>query len=144
MTDFNQYVGLPFMDAGRGGEGSRFGFDCYGLVRHILMQEKNILMPKYSLKVYDRSTAKTLAQDLKELMAGTGDFPSGWTTVEGSIQAFDVLWLKTLYPVHYGLAVSDKKFIHVELGKDSVIEPVYGDRWSNKLLGVYRHDSLCC
>lgn len=138
MSDFNKYVGIPFEIGGRD---LTAGLDCYGLVRSVLMQEKGVVLPKLEIFQYDKSTDKNLGSRLKAFM-DSYDFPHELKQVVDTIQPFDILWLRSLHPIHYGIVISENKMLHVELGKDSVIESFCEGRWKNKVLGAYRHDSL--
>lgn len=135
---FSNYLEYEFVKGGRSPE---TGFDCYGLVRHVLIQELGVALPNYGVELSNRLEAEKAQSEVIEIMEGS-EFPDGWTEVKGSIKKFDVLWLRSIYPVHYGIAISSKDFLHIEAGKNSVIESIHESRWSNKLLGVYRHDKM--
>lgn len=135
MIEFNPFIGLPFETGGRSLDK---GFDCYGLVRHILEENRSIYLPSYDIQIEDFRKAKKVKDEIAEIMAGN-NFPDEWRGVK-DIQKYDIVWLRSVYPVHYALAVSSKTFIHIEKGKNSVYED-FSD-WKNKILGIYRHDSM--
>lgn len=139
MTDWNSYVGIPFVVGGRDIHGT--GCDCYGLVRGIFSKELGVVLPRLDIFQWDMASSDNLGNRLKEF-AESYTFPTCLRETSQPIQEFDILWLRSIYPIHYGLAISATEMIHVELGKDSVIEQVTEGRWKNKVLGVYRHESF--
>lgn len=139
VTDWNSYVGIPFVVGGRDLAGA--GCDCYGLVRGIFSKELGVVLPRLDIFQWDLASSDDLGNRLKEFTESY-TFPPCLRETSQPIQEFDILWLRSIYPIHYGLAISATEMIHVELGKDSVTEPFDSGRWKNKVLGVYRHESF--
>lgn len=132
MTDWSQYVGIPFVDGGR----DRDGCDCYGLVRLILRAEYGIDLPAYAdgaVCAHERAEVAALF----DLDRQTGP----WVPVTRA-QAGDVVLLRVDgHPAHLGLAVDHCRMIHTRADQ-SKVEPYTGRLWRDRIAGLYRHQAL--
>lgn len=133
---YNDYVGLPFKEGGRdNGE-----YDCWGLVRAVLSEQVNIQLPRLDNLRFNKNT------DRRKLIREINDYANaidGWRqlTLDGNYDTYDICWLRNGGPIHWGVMVSNKLFLHVERGCDSVIERIDSPQWHNKVRGMFRHES---
>ena len=132
----NDYIGIPFVDGGR----TRAGCDCYGLVRLILFEEFWIQAPSYT-EAYpstdDRAAVAGALEARREPYWREIYQPSQARVADVAI--FRVGGL----PLHCGLMVSQDRIIHVLKGCQTVVEPMNGLVWGNRLMGIYRYLDLC-
>lgn len=135
---WNEYVGKPWVEGGRDSK----GFDCWGLVRQVLIDQVNIELPKLENAVYKNGgDTRALLTAIKEY---ANSFDKGeWPMINKGekAQEYDVVWLRNGGPIHFGVMIDKKRFIHVEEGCDSVIESIESPRWERKVRGYFRHES---
>lgn len=120
------YIGLPFSDHSRGE-----GFDCWGLVRLVYLQERGIELPDYG----DRYVA---ARDATSVQIAIRDgLIEGWREVEAP-QAWALSIFKVAgQPWHIGLAISPHRFLHMPAKKWSCVERFSSPEWANRIEGFY-------
>lgn len=131
----NRYVGIPWRETGRN---VASGLDCWGLVRLVLMEQANIILPELSDVAYRETGDK---RELIRLIRQHSEAMPDWTPVNAPEQVFDVVWLKNPWPIHFGVVVAPGWMIHIEKGCETVLEDFRGLRWGKKLQGIFRHDS---
>lgn len=121
-----KYIGLPFADHGRAG-----GFDCWGLVRHVLGAERGLQLPDYGTGYVDVGDH---AGVMKSILDGLAE---DWQRVAepqaGALVIFNICGK----PRHVGLLVSDTAFIHAPEGQTSRIERLADRMWSSRIEGFY-------
>lgn len=95
------WIGKPYKNKGRGP-----AYDCWGLVRAILMAERGITLPDYA-------DAYTAADDQRSVsQAVQAGLAYGWAQVDRP-QAFDLLILRIAgRPWHCALMANNRQFIH--------------------------------
>lgn len=128
---FEKYVGIPFKDKGR----DQSGTDCWGLIRLVFKTEKSVDLPDLSGDYEDtHDCAGINATYIKEAQ-------SRWKPVEaGKEKPMDVAVFKIKgMPMHVGIVLSRKRFLHVSRGMDSVIDRYDSLRWRNRIEGFYRY-----
>ena len=124
------YVGLPFRAHGRDWD----GVDCWGLVRLVLADQFGTRLPSYAggyASVED-------AEDIGRLIRGE---MGPWREVApGEVQAGDVVLMRLLnQPMHVGVVVATNWMLHIEDGIDACLERYDGQRWCQRVMGIYRH-----
>jgi cell wall-associated NlpC family hydrolase len=128
-----KYVGLPFLDQGRDFK----GVDCWGLVRLVLWEERQVVVPTYG----DTSALdlETVARTLKrEAFA----FP--WIAVmPNAIQPLDVaVMFRRKTPIHVGIMVTCGDVLHIEEKTAAVIVPLSHPTISFRYPLFFRHREL--
>lgn len=99
----SDWIGKPYKDKGRGPD----GWDCWGLVRAILMSERGITLPDYADAYITASDRYSVSQAVQ---AG---LEHGWARVTKP-KAFDLLILRIAgRPWHCAIMLNDRQFIHV-------------------------------
>ena len=129
------YVGLPFVERGR----SREGCDCWGLIRLVFLEQFSIELPDY-LEFYE-STLDGDAIDaaLRRESARSND----WTKIRMcDLEAGDVLLARAQGKLwHTAVYVGGDLMLHVERGKDAVIESICSRGWEHRIQGAWRHNA---
>lgn len=130
MRDLISLIGAPFGDRGRGPD----TFDCYGLVRHALGLLGRPVPP-------DHLGAYTGAHDRRSVpQAFVSGLAQGWQRLDGPEPGAMVLLLIGGRPLHCGLVIDSDRFLHVEEGKNAVIERLDSPKWANRIEGYWRFD----
>lgn len=124
------YIGLPYEPKGR-----EFpSFDCWGLVRHILMVKKGFDLPLLTENYDDPDNH---AEVTKTITVGLVD----WTEVSEP-EEFDIVILRLMgEPWHCGLLVGKGIMLHTMRGHMSAIEKIDSVKWRNRVEGFYRWDN---
>lgn len=111
------YVGLPFLENGR----DREGLDCWGLVRLVLIEQRQIFLPRHDGAWQGRVEAFENA---------AGRYP---VVMPGAQREFDpVIMLTTVQhrgrwidaPAHIGIMATDRLVLHIERGFLSRLQPI--------------------
>ena len=130
------YMGLPYRDKGR----TREGFDCWGLVRQVLLDVAGLELPDYS-GAY--ASAQDGASVAAAVAAGLRD---GWQQVPDP-RPLDLLILRVAgRPWHCAIMVNATMFLHVPppredgLAIDSCVERLDSPVWSSRIVGLYRRE----
>lgn len=129
---FNDYVGLPYKQGGR----DHNGYDCWGLVRQVVLDQTGLELPLLEKDEYNPKADKRLL--IKAITEYTAE-PFGWERRKPNEkpQALDVVWLRNGGPIHFGVMIDSKRFLHVEEGCESVIEKIDSPRWERKVRGFF-------
>mgnify|MGYP002778561451 CR=1 FL=1 len=124
------YIGLPFLPHGR----TREGLDCWGLVRLVLAEHFGKQLPSYA----DGYGSITDRQTLGALIPG--HLASGWQEVPaGQECSGDLILLRVLgVPMHVGLVIGSRRFLHIEQTINSCIESYDTSPWARRVLGFWR------
>ena len=129
-----RYVRLPFKDKGRGVE----GFDCWGLVMHILEHEFKVS----GLPDYSSTYAHTTDEDLIPIAIRDGLKEGYWNKVSepklGDMLIFNI----GNKPMHCALVLGDGKMIHAQESIGITVDGYHRPNWKKRIEGFYRHDSL--
>ncbi|MGD9850100.1 MAG: C40 family peptidase [Nitrospirales bacterium] len=132
----NDYIGIPFVDGGR----DRAGCDCYGLVRLVLAEQFAIDAPSYHEDYRSADDRAGVADALEARRGGRWqEITEARMAQAGDVAVFRVGGL----PLHCGLLVSPDRMLHVAKGCETVVEPIDGPVWKNRLVGLYRYLDLC-
>lgn len=130
MSEFDRFVGVPYVDKGRAPD----GFDCWGCLRLVYRELRGIELPSYSGDYLTAADRRATAQ----LIAGhLGD----WDEVApGEERAFDgVLMREGRFPRHIGVITKPGMLLHVLEGETSRIEPYRYGRLKHRITGFYRY-----
>lgn len=135
MSEFDPYVGIPYVDRGR----TREGCDCYGLLRLVIRDLCAIELPSFS----DRYVTTADQAALAGLIAGE---LAPWSPVGlGDERPFDGVLLRHGRSLsHIGLVVTAGRMLHVSEGGSSCIESYRAPPWSHRLAGIFRYRSASC
>lgn len=124
-----RYVGVPFVDGGRGPD----GYDCWGLVREVYARELGIMLPSYG-----EISAHDLAQIAREMRTRADD---GWRAPPAPAP-FDVCLMRgpsgRAAVVHVGVMVDADRVLHVEAATAAVVVPVRHYSIAGRILGYRR------
>ena len=128
-----KYIGLPFLEKGRTADGA----DCWGLVRIIYLDEFGIYLPSYVESYKDTSDAAEIGHLFRSQSPR-------WLKIQpGEEQPGDVIVLRMHgQPMHVGVVVGDKQFLHVTKHVDGVLEKYRSMVWAGRVLGFYRHKEM--
>lgn len=127
-------VGLPYADNARGPD----RFDCWGLVRHVLLRERGIELPLHDgIETRDmRGVSVGMARE-----AAIGPFVAVRLP-----QAFDVVLMTespaSREPGHVGVMVTGVQLLHIWRRTDSCVMRLDDYRVAPRVLGFYRHEAL--
>lgn len=136
--NYSQYIGVSWESGGRDIETS---LDCWGIVWHVYNNLYNIQLP--SLSNIHIAKGKDKTRDLINKV-----FPhiyKNFIKIENikDIQEGDIIIMRFAgYPIHIGLAISDKKMIHSAEKFDCVVDDFNSREWKNRIEGVYRHKNF--
>jgi cell wall-associated NlpC family hydrolase len=126
----DRYVGLPWRKAGRGPD----GFDCWGLVRWVVLQETGVELP-----LYDEGSAAEESDEIAEFVRGE---LTRWRSVElADMRLYDIVVFRGK-PCHVGLYVGRARFLHVQKGCNAVLGRLDSPHWRPRLQGVVRAKEL--
>ncbi len=125
-----RYLGLPFLDGGRGPGGC----DCWGLVRLVYERELGIELPSYG-----DTSAHDLMRAARAIDAGKDG--EAWRPVQaGALQPFDVVVMRYAgrrLVGHVGLATGPRSVLHIEEFSAAVHIPL--NHWSiRERIACYR------
>lgn len=129
--DIRRYIGIPFKDGGRGFD----GLDCWGLVRLVWHEERDILMP-------DMGDEYSSAFERGDVCGLFGKYTAQDWNVDVTDQPrreLDVLVFSfgTL-ELHAGLWVAPGEMLHVMKGMETAVERYDIVKWSKRLSRVLR------
>lgn len=130
MDWWNSYIGIQFVDKGRG---LTHG-DCWNLVMQIYNIELGKILPGYE-ETYKTTMDKELIGVAMEAVR-----ISDWVEVEKP-KPFDVILLRMAgVPMHVGVVTKPGFMIHCSRDVNTVHERHDSIRWQNKIAGFFRHE----
>lgn len=131
---WGRYVGLPYVDGGRGPQ----AVDCWGLIVLIYRERLGIELPSYG-----EISAADLLRIARAIASGSG-IEDGWAPVDEP-QPYDVVMMRSgrgsRATVHVGIMVTDRLMLHAEAGMGSGVVPVSHYSVAGRILGYRRHAS---
>ena len=132
MNDFIlKVMGVPFVEKGR----DYSGLDCYGLVRLSYHEIFGVDLPDYRDQYEDTGNSRDSRLALSELIAMK---KRKWEPV-AKYQPMDVaLFNLGGMPIHVGIMIDKKNFLHCEKKIGTVIESISSLAWNRRLNGVFR------
>lgn len=134
MADpFDQFVGIPFVDHGRG----RDGADCWGLVRLALQKVANLDLPSY-----DEHYASVSERRLNDEMI-KGSMGDWLPVVAGSERGCDVIVMRDgKYESHIALVTRPGRMLHTYQGGASCVDRYHNPPFKQRIVSFYRHRAL--
>ena len=132
------YLATPFIDRGR----TFRGFDCFGLVRLVLLEEARILLNQYG---FVPANAQKQASDAIQRASKQLELWKPFVLVEA--QSLDVVPMfdrSGVFESHVGIMVSPTHVLHTEKTTGPVCLPLTNHDIVNRLVQplVYRHREL--
>jgi len=138
----NAYIGTPFVWRGR--HPAR-GWDCWGLVEHVLAHDFGWTIPSFaavSEALYTDADADAGGSRADRFAVQSNIITEGrsqWRRVPlepGALALFSIGGL----PVHVGVVATPSDFLHVRKGALTVLERFASPEWSRRLEGCYVPD----
>lgn len=127
---WNDYVGIPYKLHGRDED----GLDCWGLVRLIYKEQKDIDLPSFSEEYLN-------SDDVRHNEEVIARHKEGWSLSNdytvGDVALFRINGSES----HVGVIIDDNKFIHAREGNSVTIEKLDSVQWRRRLVGVYKYTS---
>jgi cell wall-associated NlpC family hydrolase len=113
--------------------------NCITLINSIYKEQLNSNVLDNLWEVADRSWMRKYSIDFLESWAITVATKVNLT----SIQEYDVIIFKSnnLFPIHFGMYISNNKFIHLEENRYSKIDMLNSD-WRNKIASIWRWNGI--
>lgn len=127
----NQYIGIPFLDCGRDSR----GVDCWGLVRLIYEEQFDIDLPVFN-DDYDDTRDSRAIEGLYYIER------QDWIERPGPAPGDVVMFKMHAIPLHVGVVVDARTFIHSMEGRNTCVERLTSPAWSARVMAYYRHRSL--
>ena len=123
-----KYFDLPFKERGRDFD----GVDCWGLVRLVYQNE-------FMIELKDLSEGYVTTKDdcLADIVKREAE---GWKPIKSGFEkAGDVVVLRLRNePIHVGIVLDGKRFLHIQRGINAAVESYRSKRWGNRVEGFYR------
>lgn len=127
----NRYVGLPFVELGRG----RDGVDCYGLLQLVYRDRLGVELEEVPAD-FEGSGDIGVIHAMHEALTVTS---GTWRRVDEA-RLLDVAWLRIGgHERHVGIVVGRDKILHAFRGTDSCVEDLSSATWARRLVGIYRY-----
>lgn len=147
-----KYVGIPYVENGRS---SLKGLDCWGLIRTIYLNERNIELPLYGeVSATELLRVTRMIQASIQVDAQTGqDLPWKKIAEEHPLQEFDICYMTGSYrgadhkmhsaEIHVGIIAEIRLgipyILHTQPTFDSVILPATHVSLRHRIKGFCRH-----
>lgn len=129
-------LSVPYQEKGR----DYLGWDCWAVPYLAYRDVLGIDLPSYTDSYTDPGNTSVSREELGQLISGE---KLHWQQVM-SYEPMDVV-LFTLggQPVHVGLMIDSRRFLHCEKKIGTVIEMIDSAVWKRRLDGVYRLEGAC-
>lgn len=124
----NKAIFTPFVEKGRDYD----GWDCWGLVYRYYYDFLNIRLPVY-LDGYSST------RDYEELKHIIGSNKERWAQTDERKEGNVALFKLAKRPIHMGLVIDKKRFIHAEEVVGTIIETFNSPLWNKRLEGIYEY-----
>lgn len=117
----SRYLDIPFLDKGR----TRSGVDCYGLIRLIYEEQRQITLPSYT----EQYATTTDYEEITALLKG--EVASRWAEIDAStVATYDGLVFSILgQPIHFGMVLDPPWFIHAIKRERQAVGRTKVERW---------------
>lgn len=128
--DFSKYIGIPYADPE---SNSSNGLNCWQLVEKVM---KEVFHMEPPIVQYTGPLDKVAPIFMAHMQS--------WEYVNyDSRSPGDVLVLRVAgYPVHCGILISRKHFLHTLKNLNSSKESLESMRWKRRLVGIYRWNEV--
>lgn len=128
MQWWSRYIGLPFLDGGRGPH----AYDCWGLVRRVYADRLSVALPSYG-----EISARDLARVARAMGAAKDD---GWQAC--APQSLAVVLMRSgrggARVVHVGVMVDAARLLHVEVAAAAAVVPITHFSVAGRITGYRR------
>ena len=122
LENIGNYIGISYAEK-----------DCYQLIKLFYREQLSKHLPNYDL-LYDDSNDAAETKPVIENSIASGK----WLKVDEPEQ-FDVIVFNLAgLPVHCGMNINGKDFLHSLYGCNSVIESLESITWQRRVYGYYR------
>lgn len=129
-----KYIRIPFKEHGRGFDGC----DCGGLVWLVYKEELGIELPDWR-QYYQNTQLESFGELSSTIGTNLGNICNE-IPLDAPIRPFDVVSLKIAgHPVHVGVMVTPKTFMHIMEGYTNVRqERIDSANWKRRIDGIFR------
>lgn len=124
MTNYTDYIGIPFEYGGR----DRSKLDCYGLVMLLYADLKNIILPDV--------TSPTHLQEIANLVVTEKQKWTPCEVQEGAVLLFDIRG----YGSHVGYVIGPDRMIHTWEKTNGVTIERLSTGWNRRIIGCYKYE----
>lgn len=138
-----RYVGIPFADLGRDGDGC----DCWGLVRLVVAEQAGIELPSLATSYGSEANLAAVGNTVETARVG-GD----WQRIaQGEERPLDLVEMSTtvrgesrwvIAPLHVGVVVGAGWLLHIERATAATLARYNDQTISRRVLGFWRHHRL--
>jgi cell wall-associated NlpC family hydrolase len=131
-NDFvNNALKVEFIEKGR----SFSGWDCYGLVYCFYRNVYGKFLPTYDEGYEDTGNSRQSRKQINALML---DNKISWDKVDKPQEGDVVLFNLGGLPIHAGIMLDVRRFLHCERKRNTMIESVSSSMWKLRVEGFYR------
>lgn len=125
------YLNIPFVERGR----SRYGVDCYGLVRMVYQEQRGIELPDYT----EGYTTTTDTEEIEALCRN--EVSSRWQEIPlAQVRTFDGIMFRIMgHQSHFALVLAAPYFLHSMQGIWSKIERYDSAAWQKRIVAAVRY-----
>lgn len=141
------YIGLPYRFGARGPN----EFDCWGIVRHVLLRQFGVDLPDHC---EDTPESNADRQSMSGALLASAEQPE-WRRIAGRERAAaplifaeeerpgDVVLIRRhLFPCHVGVIVCRGRMLHTENELNAMCVPIKSGREATAVYAIYRHKAL--
>lgn len=125
-----KYLMLTYANKGR----DIAGVDCWGLIRLIFKEERNITLARCDGYLDSEDKEQTEKVILSESLAH-------WEQVNKPAKYDAVVFDLAGKPSHIGMMISDSEFIHALKGRGVTIERISNVLWRRRVQAYYRYSA---
>jgi cell wall-associated NlpC family hydrolase len=125
-----EYIGVPYREHGRDID----GFDCIGLVLHVLNHKYGKNVP--DMWRYDDPESIEVAQTFMVEVVAAGTHISHWKPCDAKPGAIVLFRVRGIIR-HIGIMVSEKSFLHTMKNVNTCVENIDNPVWSKRIEGFY-------
>lgn len=125
-------LAVPFVDHGRDWS----GWDCWGLVIVAYRECLGLSLPSHADAYADAGESRTTRGEVAAVAVAER---ARWLEIDAPSAADVVLLTLAGRPVHVGLMLDGRRFLHAERGVGTIIERLASPIWAKRIGGYYRH-----
>lgn len=134
-TWIGDYMAIPFVEGGR----TRDGADCYGLLRLVLAERFNVVIPEDPVGAWPRDLDRAGKIDLARRVERARD---AWREMRRTEirPGLCILLRVEGRPMHVGIVLNERAFLHTDRDAGVNVESYVEGMWSgNRVLGFYEY-----
>jgi murein DD-endopeptidase len=126
--DVRRFLAIPFREKGR----DYNGVDCWGIPYLIYRDMLGIELPAYTEEYQNTMDREEIAS------LWSGSATEGWVRMI-PIEPYDLVQIRMMgAPMHCGVYIGNKKFIHCLEGVGTTIARIDSPEWRDRIVGYYR------